>query len=94
MKKAVIVDFKDKSVYVNIGNNRNIPVSGIVGVFDMDNSTQSPEMKKWLVDLQNRGQIINVAESLPKSIIYYDDGVRESVYFSPFSSSVILKRIK
>lgn len=94
MKKAVIVDFKNKSVYVNIGNNRNIPTSGIVGIYDMDSSTRSNLMRKWLRDAQKNGQVVSVATSLPKSIIYYDDGIQENVYFSPFSPAVIQGRIE
>lgn len=60
----------------------------------MDSSTASPAMRKWLRDAQANGQVISVANSLPKSIIYYDDGVRENVYFSPFASSVIQGRIE
>ena len=93
MKRADIIDFKNGSGYVNIGNNRSISVLGIVGIYDMDSSTKSPEMKKWLKDAQRNGQVISVANILPKSIIYYDDGIKENVYFSPFSPSVIAKRI-
>ena len=94
MKKAVIIDFKKPSRYVNIGNNRSIPTSGIMGIYDMDSATRSYQMRKWLRDAQNSGKVISVATSLPKSIIYYDDGVSENVYFSPFSSSVIQGRIE
>lgn len=94
MKKAVIIDFKKPSRYVNIGNNRSIPTVGIVGIYDMDSSTKSPAMRKWLRDAQKNGLVISVASSLPKSIIYYDDGVIENVYFSPFASNVIQGRIE
>jgi hypothetical protein len=93
LKKAVIINYKSPRRYVNIGNNRSIPVSGIVGIYDMDNATVSAEMRKWLRDAQKSGIVISVAESLPKSIIYYDDGINENVYFSPFSTAVIQKRI-
>ena len=93
MKKAVIINIKDKVKYLNIGNTRVIPVEGIVGIFDMDETTVSRSMRDFLRQCQKSEIIISVANSLPKSIIYYDDGIRENIYFSSFNSTVLYKRI-
>ncbi|MBE6543123.1 MAG: hypothetical protein E7675_01850 [Ruminococcaceae bacterium] len=94
MKKPVVYNIKSGRRYLNVGNNRSIPVSGIVGIFDMDSTTVSRYMRDWLRQCQNEGTIISVATTIPKTVILYDDGVGRSVWFSSFSSSVLRSRLK
>ncbi len=93
MKKPVIYNLKKESRYLNVGNNRSIPVSGIVGIFDIDSTTVSRNMREWLISCQKEGILVSVAASLPKSVILYDDGVGRSVWFSSFNASVLKSRI-
>ena len=94
MKKPVIYNLRSKSRYLNVGNNRSIPVSGIVGIFDIDSTTVSRNMRDWLRACEREGILISVATSLPKSVILYDDGVGRSVWFSSFNASVLRSRMK
>ena len=93
MKKPVIYNLKKESRYLNVGNNRSIPVSGIVGIFDIDSTTVSKNMRDWLRSCEREGVLISVANSLPKSVILYDDGVGRSVWFSSFNVSVLKARM-
>ncbi len=93
MKKAIVKQIKNEIKYLNIGNNRTIPVAGIVGIFDLDETTVSRSMRDYLRNCEKSGITISVAKSLPKSIIYYDDGMRENIFFSSFSSAVLYKRL-
>ena len=93
MKKTVIYNLKKESRYLNVGNNRSIPVSGIVGIFDIDSTTVSRTMRDWLRLCEKEGILISVASSLPKSVVLYDDGIGRSVWFSSFNASVLKSRI-
>lgn len=93
MKKPVIYNLKSQRRYLNVGNNRSIPVSGIVGIFDIDSTTVSRNMRDWLRQCEKEGILISVANSIPKSVILYDDGVYRSVWFSSFNSSVLKARL-
>lgn len=93
MKKPVVYNIKSGARYLNVGNNRSVPVSGIVGIFDMDSTTVSKNMRDWLRACEREGILISVANSLPKSVILYDDGVQRSVWFSSFNASVLRSRI-
>ena len=56
-------------MFVHIGSSRNIPVSGILGIFDMDTATVAPQTKRFLSRAQRDGHIVNVSDELPKSFI-------------------------
>ena len=94
MKKVDIRRFRSEGVYLEIGNLRSIPISGIIGVFDMDSATLSATTKDFLKEKQKQGGITTASTSLPKSFILYDDGILEQVYFSPFSSAVLRQRMQ
>lgn len=93
MKKAVIKTIKNEIRYLNIGNNRSLPVAGIIGIYDLDETTVSKQMRDYLRKCEKNGIVISASTSLPKSIIQYDDGVRENIYFSSFTSAVLYKRL-
>lgn len=94
MKRAVIAKFKPASGdgYLNIGGDRSIPARGIVGIFDMDTATVSPVTREFLRKSERQGQTATVKASLPKAFVLYEDGVRETVYFSPLAVRTLAER--
>lgn len=80
-------------MYLHVGNNRNIRVRDIIGIFDADNATRSPVSKKYLSESEKRGLVSSAAEELPKSFILYrtEDGCR--VCFSPLSPQTLKGRL-
>ena len=78
--------------YLNIAGDRSIPGKGILGIFDMDTATVSPTTREFLRKNERQGQTVTVKASLPKSFILYEDGLRETVYFSPLSVKALAGR--
>ncbi len=80
-------------MFLHAGNNKNIRIKNIIGIFDMDNATVSPITRKYLSNAQKQNCVFSVAEEIPKSFIIFKDGENISVCFSPLSASSLAGRI-
>ena len=54
-------------MYLTLGKETVIPENTVLGVFDLDTSTQSPISREFLSQAEKKGQVINTAEDLPIS---------------------------
>lgn len=64
----------------------------IVGIFDLDITSQSHLTRKFLAAAEKTGQVVNAAEDIPKSFVVCRDGGKSRVYLSQMASSTLLKR--
>ena len=81
-------------MYLHVGNNRNIRVKDIVGIFDADSATVSSITKKYLSEADSDGSVDFASEEIPKSFVLYKD--KENKYricFSQLSSAALYGRI-
>ncbi len=76
-------------MYLHVGNNRNIRIRSIVGIFDMDNSTVSMITRKFLGEKQIEGQVEAVSDEIPKSFVLYFSNNEYKICFSPLSVSAL-----
>ena len=60
-------------MYLHVGNNRNIRVRDIVGIFDADTATVSAVTKKYLSAQQAAKTVEFASVELPKSFVLYRD---------------------
>ncbi len=81
-------------MYLHVGNNRNIRIRSIVGIFDMDNSTVSMITRKFLGEKQKKMLVEAVSGEIPKSFILYLDGNEYKICFSPLSVSALYGRVE
>ena len=89
-------------MFLHAGNNKNIRVRNIIGIFDADNATVSRETKKYLKEAQQAGLVeFAQAEELPKSFVLYSDTVSDfaepgkfRVCFSQLSSTALEGRLR
>ena len=79
-------------MYLNIGRNRMIRKDRILGIFDLDTSSQSFLTREFLSAAEKAGQVVNAAEDIPNSFLLCEepDGIR--VYLSQSSSRTLWKR--
>ncbi len=89
-------------MFLHVGNNKNIRVRNIIGIFDADNATVSRETKKYLKEAQQAG-LVEFAneEEIPKSFVLYSDTVSDfaepgkfRVCFSQLSSAALEGRLR
>lgn len=78
--------------YLDVGAGRSLPRSGVIGIFDMDTATVSKVTRKFLTEAERRCQTVNISYALPKAFVVYEDGVGESVTFSPFTVRALAGR--
>ena len=64
----------------------------IVGIFDLDITSQSHLTRRYLRLAEQAGQVVNAAEDIPKSFVVCRDGETTRVYLSQMASATLLRR--
>jgi hypothetical protein len=75
-------------MYLHIGKNMVLREADIIGILDLDNSSQSRITRDYLAKAEKSGIVVNVADDLPKSVVICDD----RIYLSQLASSTLLRR--
>lgn len=79
-------------MYLHLGGGAVVRTESIVGVFDLDNTSQSHITRKYLSRAEKSGQVINVAEDIPKSFVVCKDCDGMRVYLCQMASQTLFKR--
>ena len=79
-------------MYINIGGTTVLRTENIIGIFDLDNTTISARTRNYLNRAEREGNVILVAEDLPKSFIVTKEDGQQRVYLSQLSTQTLLKR--
>ena len=77
-----------KALYLSISQNISVPTEDIIGIFDMDNSTTSPDTRSFLRISQSEKRLTSDVLDIPKSFIVTAD----KVYLSQLSSQTLVGR--
>ncbi len=78
--------------YIHLGKGSVINTGGIIGVFDLDITSQSHLTRAYLAASEKAGQVVNAAEDIPKSFIVTEEGGIRRVYLSQLASTTLLRR--
>ena len=81
-------------MYLTLGKETVIPENSVLGVFDLDTSTQSPISREFLSQAEKRGQVMNTAEDLPISFFLCEDRKKTLIYLSQSSSRTVYRKSK
>ena len=81
-------------MFLHVGNNKNIRIKNVVGIFDMDNATLSGITRKYLTAKQKKGLVESANYEIPKSFVLYKDGDEYKICFSQLSSSALMGRME
>lgn len=80
---------------VDLGGGVLVSDRDIVGIFDLDITSQSYRTRQYLREAQDRGQILTVdAEELPKSFVVCAAGEEQSVILSPLAPKTLHRRVQ
>ena len=80
-------------MYVNIGSDMAVRDASIIGIFDLDNTTCSKHTRKFLQDAETAGEVVTVAEDLPKSFLLTSEYGLSRVYLCQFNAATLEKRL-
>ena len=79
-------------MYLHLGKGTVVSTDSIVGIFDLDITSQSHLTRKFLSMAEKAGQVINAAEDLPKTFVVCRDGEKNLVYLSQMAAATLLRR--
>ena len=85
--------------YLHLGRDVVVIGESVIGVFDLDNSSQSHITREYLYAAEREGKVVNIGEDLPRSFVVCaepatldgDEGT-DSVYLTQIASQTLLKR--
>ena len=80
-------------MFLHVGNNRNIRIRDVVGIFDTDNATVSSVTRKFLNMKQRASLVEAISTDIPKSFVLYLDNGEYKICFSPLSSASLRGRM-
>ena len=79
--------------YLHIGQNVMLEDQRIIGIFDLDNTTESKITRTFLNKAEEEGVVLTAVEDIPKSFIVCDHPYhRQIVYISQLNSSTLARR--
>ena len=79
-------------MYLHIGNDFIVNTESIIGIFDLDITSQSYLTRQYLTGAEKAGLVINAAEDIPKSFVICEEEGEKTVYLSQMASATLLKR--
>ena len=79
-------------MYLHLGQDVIIPKGDIVSICDLDNCSGSHITRAFLKQAEQRGQIVNVSEDLPKSFVIAHVERKTTVYLSQLSTATLKGR--
>lgn len=79
-------------MYLHLGSGFVVRSESVIGVFDLDVTSQSRTTRDFLAAAEKAGAVVNAAEDLPKSFVVCGDKDGERVYLSQMSSKTLFKR--
>lgn len=80
-------------MYLHLGNDVAVRKTDILGIFDLDNSSQSLITRKYLSAAEKAGRVVNAAgEELPKSFVLCAGAGGQTVYLCQLNSSTLQRR--
>lgn len=79
-------------MYLHLGKNTIIPLKSVIGVFDLDITSQSNKTRSFLANEEKLKHVINVSEELPRSFIICKEKNKTRIYISQISSQTLQKR--
>ena len=78
--------------YLHLGKGTVVPTGGIVGIFDLDITSQSHLTRRFLREAERHGQVVNAAEDIPKTFVVWREGDTTRVYLSQMAAATLLRR--
>ena len=83
-------------MYLHVGNNQNIRIRDIVGIFDADTATVSAITKRYIKKASGAGGVSFASEEIPKSFVLYRNRKTNGFFicFSQLSTAALWGRVE
>ena len=82
-------------MYLHLGQGVMIPHDEIIGIFDLDNASDSRWTREFLRNAEEQSVVISVCDDIPRSFVVADHPYHpQIVYLSQLSSQTLQKRVE
>lgn len=79
--------------FLHIGQNVMVNDRRIIGIFDLDITSQSAQTRRFLDQAEQEGVVLPVCDDIPKSFLVCDHPYhRQIVYISQLNTQTLVKR--
>ena len=79
-------------MYLQLGQDKAVPLREVVGIFDIEATTVYKTTRAFLARAEKDGEIVNVSSDLPKTFVVCVSGGKTRVYISGISAQTMQKR--
>lgn len=80
-------------MYLHLGQNVMVARQGIIGIFDLDNTTWSFRTRRFLEQAEREGRVVAVGDDLPRSFVLTQEGDGPPmVYITALSAAALSAR--
>ena len=79
-------------MYLHLGKGTVVNEKTVVGIFDLDITSQSHLTRAFLTAAERAGEVENAADDIPRSFVVCAEGELRTVYLSQMSCATLLKR--
>ena len=79
-------------MYLHLGQNTIVQDKEIIGIFDLDITSQSLRTRQFLNIAERSGHVVAVTDDIPKSFVVTGRRNRQRIYISQLSTATLLKR--
>ena len=79
-------------MYLHLGNEVSIRTRDLIGIFDLDVTTESADTREFLRRCEDNDMVTNVSSDLPKSFVLCRYNGELQVFISAISSLTLKKR--
>lgn len=80
-------------MYLSIGGDMALREQSLIGIFDLDNCSWSKKTRAFLTRAEQEGQVVTVAEDLPKSFLLTEEYGMQRVYLTQFNTATLERRL-
>jgi len=79
-------------LYLHLGQDTIVRKEDVLGIYDLDNCSSSHITRDFLTKAERAGNVVGIAEELPKSFVLVTAGGKTTVYLSQLSTATLQKR--
>ena len=79
-------------MYLHLGAETAVRTEDILAICDLDNTSASHITRSYLRAAEQAGEVVNMADDLPKSFVVCAEGGKKRVYLSQLNTATLLKR--
>ncbi len=79
-------------MYLHLGQSATVPQKDIIGLFDLDNTTQSHLTRRFLERCEKEGRLESLTDDIPKTFVVCGKKNDSKVYFSQLSTATLRGR--